>query len=168
MSSSERAVVTAQDEQALVRELAETVLADAAPEELALFEETAQEYFESPERVLRARGGDEAVGFGLDVAMLTPYVLAAVTPVVSFLISTIADSVRDEMKPQVAALVRRLFRGEATTAGEPAAAAVPRLTPEQARRIREIAHQRALSLGLPDSTASVLADSVVGGVMVSG
>jgi hypothetical protein len=87
MNSAWNAVISPQDERALVKEIAEKVVADAAPEELVLFEETAQEYFEDPKRVLHARGSDEAVGFGLDVAMLTPYVLAAVGPVVTFLAS---------------------------------------------------------------------------------
>lgn len=164
-------LVARQDEQALVKELAEMVVANAAPDELALFEETAQEYFANPNRVLEARGRDEAVGFGLDVAMLTPYVLAAVGPVVSFLVSTVADSVKDELKPRVAAMVRALFRSNAgattgvTTDRPPS---MPKLTPDQARQVRDITRQRALGLGLPASTAAVLADSVVGGILVSG
>jgi hypothetical protein len=167
MHAHEEVVVTPDSEQALVKELAETVLAEAAPEELALFEETAQEYFQNPERVLRARGADEPVGFGLDIAMLTPYVLAVVTPVVSFLVSTVADSAKEEMKPRVAALVRRLFRRGTESGSEQRNAAQP-LTPEQARQVRQIAYQRATTVGLPEPTAALLADSVVGGILVSG
>ena len=34
--------------------------------------------------MLSAKGKDEAVGFGLDVALLTPYVLAVAAPVLSY------------------------------------------------------------------------------------
>src|SRR5262245_26923696 len=129
------------DVQALVKELAAQVLGHAAPEELALFAEMSQEYFENPQRVLQARGRDEAVGFGLDVAMLTPYVLAVAGSVVSFLLATLADSIKDELKPRVATLVRALFRGKST------GTAIP-LTQEQARQVHAIAYQRAISLGL--------------------
>jgi hypothetical protein len=158
-------VVTPPIEQELVRELAYAVVAHTAPDELVLFEETSEEFFDDPDGVLRARGRDEAVGFGLDVAMLTPYILAAAGSVVTFLLTTVADSVKDEVRPRITARVRGLFRGNAAASpdAEPA-----RLTPAQARQVHDITRQRATSLGLPESTAVLLADAVVGGMAVSG
>jgi hypothetical protein len=164
VDAARNVVVTPQDEQALVRELAEAVVGIAAPDELALFDATAQEYFANPKRVLETHGRDEPVGFGLDIAMLTPYALAVVGPVVSFLVSVVADSVKDELKPRVGAMVRALFRGEAADSAED----VQPLTPEQARQVRAITRARALELGLEESTATVLADAVVGGILLSG
>ena len=65
MNPDRKAVLAPEDERLLVAQLAEAVLAQAAPEELVVFDETAEEYFQDPDRVLSARGGDEAVGFGL-------------------------------------------------------------------------------------------------------
>src|SRR5512144_1176196 len=87
-----------QEERALVKQLAQTVVGRAAPEELVVFDETVEEYFQDPYQVLRARGRDEAVGFGLELGLLTPYVLAIASAVVNFLVSTIADSAREETK----------------------------------------------------------------------
>ena len=58
-------------ERDLVGELARAVVERVAPEELGLFEETEADYFRDPGLVLRAGRRDEAVGFGLDLALLT-------------------------------------------------------------------------------------------------
>ena len=53
------------EEEELISLLAERALEQAAPEELALFPETADEYFRDPDAALNPRQRDEAVGFGL-------------------------------------------------------------------------------------------------------
>lgn len=171
-------------DRALVEDLARSVLEQAAPEELVIFEDTAEEYFRDPDAVLDPKRRDEAVGFGLDVALLTPYVLAVATPVLTFLLNAAADAAKKEAIPVVGDLVRRLFRrfrrddyaaddapddapdeaGKARPAGEGPVA----LTPEQADRVREVAMARAADLGLPEQTQRLLAESVVGGLVVAG
>ena len=152
-------------ENELVTELARLALEQAAPEELVLFSETAEEYFKDPQAVLDPKRRDEALGFGLDVAMLTPYVLAVATPVIRFLASTVADAVSQEAKPLVARLVRRLLR-QPGPAPEPASEAPPPLTTEQARQVRELAYQQGKRLGLDEGQAVLLADSMVGRLVV--
>lgn len=153
-------------ERVLVTELAEAVLDQAAPEELIVFDETAQEFFQNPERMLNPKTRDEPVGFGLEIGLLTPYVLAVVSPVVSFLITVVADSVKEASKTATGEWVRSLFKRKADTPAADASS-VPALTSEQARRVHEIAFERATTLGLPQATAQLLADSVVGGVLVA-
>jgi hypothetical protein len=147
----------------LVAELARLALEQAAPEELVLFPETAEEYFKDPQAVLDPKRRDEALGFGLDLAMLTPFVLAVATPVIRFLASTVAEAAGQEAKPLVTRLVRRLLRrpDPAPEATEPA----PPLSTDQVRQVREIAYQRAKNLGLDEDQAVLLADSVVGGLV---
>jgi hypothetical protein len=160
----------AHDEE-LVRDFAVTVLEHAAPEELALFEDSAADYFRDPESVLAPARRDEAVGFGLDLALLTPYVLAVAGPILTFLVQTVGGVVKDESEPAVRRWVRRLLgrdddqpvRGAAATPEPPAT-----LTADQAERVREIAWARATDLGLPEGQARLLADSVVGGLVATG
>ncbi|HET6561168.1 MAG TPA: hypothetical protein VFG72_04780 [Marmoricola sp.] len=155
----------------LLEELARTVLEHSAPEELVIFEETSEEYFRDPDGVLNPARRDEALGFGLDLALLTPYVLAVAAPVVTFLLQTVAAAAKEEATPRVKELVRRLFNragdrspGAAPDAGEKEPLA---LTGEQAREVREVALARAKDLGLPAEQARLLADSVVGGLVVA-
>ena len=161
-------------ERDLVDELARSVVRQVAPEELVLFDETAVDYFRDPGRQLSASGRDEAVGFGLDLALLTPYVLAAGTVVVRFLAAAISDAVRDEvrdeLKPVVAGPVRRLFRRDDLAGHRTAAEHDPALTVTagQAREVRRIALQQARKSGLDDEKASLLADAFVGALLVNG
>lgn len=159
-----RLVPQAQHE--LTGELAQLVLEQIAPEELVLFEETAEEYFRHPEAVLNPQHRDEPVGFGLDLALLTPYVLAVAMPVVQWLAATVAEAVGKESKPLIGSLVRYLFRRDGETSPDETAP-VPPLSIEQARRVREIAYQQAKALGLDDDQTALLADSVVGAVLVA-
>jgi hypothetical protein len=155
----------------MVEEFAKQVLADVAPEELAIFDETAQEYHEDPQGVLSASGRDEAVGFGLDIALLTPYVLAVSGPVLAYLLKTVSDAAKKESQPLIAEWVHRLFRRghgdekgeEKTKADEPEAT----ISPEEAAQVREVALARAHDLKLPDEKARLLADAIVGGLNVA-
>jgi hypothetical protein len=151
------------DERALVEELARAVLEQAAPEELLIFEETSREYFSDPRAVLHPPRRDEAVGFGLDAALLTPYALAVATPVLSFLLQTVADAARSEAQPVIRDWVRRLLRRSGRDAGD----GVAPLTPQQAARVQELARSRAADLGLPEEQQRLLADSVLGGLVVA-
>ncbi len=161
-------------ERDLVDELARSVLQQIAPEELVLFAETEADYFRDPELVLSGRRRDEAVGFGLEMALMTPYVLAAGTVVVRFLASAVSDAVRDELKPVIAEPVRRLFRRDGAPAGGQRESTgqdrgtVPGMTVEQAREVRRVALQQARQSGLDEEKASLLADAFVGALLVNG
>jgi hypothetical protein len=161
-------------ERDLVGELAHAVVGRVAPEELVLFEETEADYFRDP-RLPGAGRRDEAVGFGLEMALLTPYVLAVGTAVVRFLASVVSDTVRDELKdelkPAIPGPVRRLFRrDDSPAAGREARehARAPGLTVAKAREVRRVALQQARQSGLDDEKAALLADAFVGALAVSG
>jgi hypothetical protein len=156
----------ARAENELAAELAQLVLEDVAPEELAVFDETAQEYFEDPKRVLTPRRRDEPVGFGIELALVTPYVIAAVMPAVQFLASTVAETVREESKPVVADLVRRLFRRVRGKESDVPAEPAPNLTPDQVRRVRDLVYERASALGLGQDQARLISDSTAGALLV--
>ena len=166
MNQDDTFALPTDQERVLVTELAETVLGQAAPEELVLFDETAEEFFEDPDRVLHARSRDEPVGFGLEISLLTPYVLAVVGPVVSFLVSLVANSVKEGSKTFAAEWVRSLFKRKEETSA-PGTGSPPALTQQEARRVHDVAYERATLLGLPATTAALLADSVVGGLLVA-
>jgi len=155
---------------ALASELAALSLEDAAPEELVLFPEVAEEYFRDPDGVLHAQGRDEAVGFGLDVAMLTPYALAVVVPVIKFLASVVEETAKEEVRTSLSERIRKLFRRDAgeKQVDEAEATAPPAfaLSQDQARKVRQTAFDQARGLGVDDARAGLLADSLVGRLVV--
>jgi hypothetical protein len=162
--------VAAEGDRELVTELAQLALEQVAPEELLLFDELAAEYFEDPERAVAGRR-EEAVGFGLDLALMTPYLLATVTAVVQFLVKTVAETVGEDARPVVVRLVRRLYRkpepaGPAPSEPGPGAPA-PAVDVVERRRIHEVAVTNALKLGLSQEQADLLAASIVGSLAIA-
>lgn len=161
-------ILSAADEEALVREFAQQILEAAAPEELAVFDETADEYFADPGRAIRPSGTEEPVGFGIEFALLTPYILAVVTPVIQMLASMVSEAVKAEGQSAVSRFVRRLMgrspreapTGSSVNRGEQP----PMLTSEQILLVRDVAFARGRTVGLPDDRAALLADAIAGGV----
>lgn len=173
------AVLEQDAQQRLITELARIVLDEAAPEETVLLPETADEYFADPDGVLAPARRDETLGFGIELSMLTPYVLAALIPVVQFLVGAVTETAKQQAQPRLEELVRRLFRRKggapvapesAPAAGSAAAAesAPAAITTEQARRTRDLAFGRARSAGLDEERAGLLADALVGALVIAG
>jgi hypothetical protein len=149
--------VLSNDEKQLTTEITALVLERIAPEELVFLSETAQDYFANPQAVLHPPHRDEPLGFDVDIALITPYVLAVAGPTVQYVVSVIMDGVRDAATAEVSDRVRSRFRRSTSTPVEGQVA----LTPDQARTIHEITERQARTLGLPDDQARILADALV-------
>jgi hypothetical protein len=149
------------DDQALIAELTELALARAAPDELVLFEETAQEYFDDPQAALTATSKDTAVGFGLELVMITPVALAVGATVLQALGSILSERALKAGGRSASTLMRKLLRK-----GPPD----PHLslTQEQTQYVRQVALERAHALGMPPQQAHLLADSFVGALVTAG
>jgi hypothetical protein len=152
-------------ENELAAELAQLALEESAPHELDVFPEVAAEYFADPEAVLNPARREEDIGFGLEFALLTPYVLSVAVAVVRFLAALVGETVKEESKPVLARLVRQLLRRPGAAGADPPSA---HLSEQQARQVREVAYVNAKGLGLDDARATLLADSIVGGVLTGG
>ena len=148
----------------LVRGLAESLVEQLEPDELAVFDETAEEYFADPQAVLDPRRRDEAVGFGIDAELLTPIVLAVAGPVVEYLTAVVVEATGEGIKPTLVRMVRRLLRLE--DAGGAPTPEPPELTQKQIEHVRSIAYARACDVGLTKDRARLLADAVAGGVRI--
>jgi hypothetical protein len=152
------------DDKALIAELTELALSTAAPDELLVFEETAQEFFADPQAALTAARKDSAVGFGLELAMITPVALAVGSAVVQAILAALGDRVIQLGGRGVAGLLKRLLRKE-SQARQPGDIS---LSQDQARYVRQVALDRARALGMPEGQAALLADSFVGAIVVNG
>lgn len=160
-------VLPSAEQESVVLALARAAVAEAAPEELVLFEDTAGEFIAEGNRKVKDGHTDEAVGFGLDLAMLTPIAVMVATAAVQAVGSVVGAAWKEEGTPVVRSWFRRLFRLDKRRKKKPA---VPQpvpmsLTPEQAGRVRSVALERALALGVAPTKAAVLADSITGGLL---
>ncbi len=145
-------------------EFTSLLLASVAPDELAVLDESAQEYFADPAAALADGRKDVPLGSGLEVAMLTPYVMAvasAVLPVLAQFAADIAKDVgKDLVKDPIVTAIRRLFR---RSPAEPAAAA---LAPAQMEQVRAVVLRQSAALGLPPAQAELIANATVGALHV--
>ena len=153
--AGDRHNVLVDDDKQLITELTELALTQAAPDELVVFEETAEEYFADPDAAVSATAKSEAVGFGLELAMVTPAALAIGSALVQALISIVSERTLSAGARSVSAQVRRLLRKEES---DPQL----RLSQDQVTRLRQVALAQAAVLGLPEGQATLLADSFVG------
>jgi len=157
---------TDQDD-ALVRELAEPLVAQFSPAEQGeLFDVLSEAHFADPEAFTRQDPDRGPLAFGLPElsVLLTPVFLAAMHEAVRYVV---AAAMAKGAKVTVTT-IRRLFRrGPAPesrtvpgteTGAEPAL----ELTPEQWSEVRQIVERVALKGGVPADQAHLMADAVVG------
>ncbi|MGP8296712.1 hypothetical protein ACTPOK_01830 [Streptomyces inhibens] len=145
-----------------------------APEELALFEETAQAYFDDPGRGNR-KARQEPLGIGIDaivIGTLTQFAL----PVAAAVAGNIVTDVMRQERRRGWWRRRRARRdgggdgGAVNPFAAPDAVRAVELNgretsrAEELERLRRIAYDRAAALGLPPAQAGLLADAIVGGV----
>ncbi|WP_433505455.1 hypothetical protein ACQP04_02455 [Pseudonocardia halophobica] len=147
----------------LTVEFTSLLLASVAPDELAVLDESAQEYFADPAAALADGREDVPLGSGLDVAMITPYLMAvasAVLPVLGQFTADLAKDVgKDLVKEPTVTAIRRLFR---RSPAEPAAA----LTPAEMDQVRAVVLRQSVALGLPPTQAELIANATVGALHV--
>jgi hypothetical protein len=162
---SEDATMTTGDERELATDLVRRALAGTAPDELLLFEDIADQFFADPDSALSGDGRDEAVGFGLDLTMLTPAMLVVALTAIRMVGTMLTEAVKQEGTPVVRRVLRRLFGLDDPAAPSGAAAPAVQLSTDQLARVRETARRRALALGLGSDQAALLADAITGGLV---
>lgn len=132
--------------------LARSAVADIAPEELELFDQTAEAFFARPVP-RRAVTVQDPVGMGLET----------VVGVLSGVALAVATSVLQQVAGQMADRTTNWFRFGRRREAQP----VPELEPVSGAhlsKLRELAQKRGMDLGLSADRANLLADALVGGL----
>jgi hypothetical protein len=131
-----------------------------------VFDDVAEAYFKDPKATLSEKQRDETLGFGLDLAMITPYALAVAGSILSFILSVVTDAAKDEAKPILTEMIRRLFRRTEKSPKDIDSSPLAISTAQMAR-VHDLAFERARTLGLDKSRAALLADAVAGSLLLS-
>ena len=142
-------------------ELARRVVRKIAPEELPSFDVVAAPYLETPEPAARRlrQAHDDPLGFGLGdiIAMATP-VIALVSGSV---ITAVSDSLGKAVHDGATGALRKAWRKLRGKPSKPLELPATPLTREQLAEVRQVALDRALSLGVTQQKAEALADAVI-------
>lgn len=145
------------DERQVVAELARLIVEECVPEELPFFDEASSGFFEDPD-ACRERAPEEGLGFGLELALLTPVLLGVMTTVVRFVASILTEAAVMESRSRLATVVARLFGLRRPHDGS----APPLLTVSDARAVRDVAFEGLASAGIKAREAGLIADAIVG------
>jgi hypothetical protein len=148
------------DAQALAVELAAAALTRVAPEELIVLDESAEEYFAAPAAALRSEE-DTPLGSGIEILMLTPYLLSAAGVVLPILGEILKGVVTDMAKEPLSVWVRRLIKRSPAEPPGPIA-----LTGAQAAQVRQAVVDQCGRAGLACGHAALIADATVGSLHV--
>lgn len=145
----------------LVVELAALALVRAAPDELPVLDESAHEYFADPARALRAEHSDQALGAGVTVTMLTPYLLAAAQVALPVLAAVVGEALKGVAVQVLTDRIRALFKRRPDEPPGPVA-----LTPEQAGAVYQAVLAQCHATGLPYEQAVLIGRATVGAIHV--
>jgi len=167
---SVQAVAERSGDRELIVEVSRDVVAAVAPEEMVLFRPMSTAYFETPDRLGQAPK-DDMLGFGAGdaVVALTPVALSVMSAVLTYLRREVAQATGKEVTQiideQVHGLFRRFHREEHTAAA-PGTAAVPGLDREQLAAVGRVAFEHARAMHVSEGRARLLADAVVGSLVL--
>jgi hypothetical protein len=148
----------------LVTDLARDLVIQVAPNELPVFNAVSKAFFASGGKVA-SKPKDETLGFGLEFAMLTPYILSALGAVVSYVVNEVLSSAKEEASGVISSRIKKLFSKDKPA--EEAGVEPFSLSQEQASRAHKLAQERAESLGLETEQAKFLADAIIGSLVVT-
>lgn len=154
-----RTDLQADESRELSSQMARLVIERAAPDELLTFDEVAEEYYGDRQSTLMLNKKDEAVGFGLELALLTPFALALAEFVIGFVGDLLRDVAKDQAKSAVSGALKRVMRARTAQAAPPGE---EELTKEQRTRIFTAAREQATRLGLDEDKAVLLGNAIIG------
>jgi len=152
------------DDRELIVVVARDLVAATAPEEIPLFRPMSAAYFDAPERLGQAPR-DDMLGFGGGevVVALTPVVLSVVGEVLVYLRHELAQAAAKDMTGAVDGGVHSLFR---RFHGSHPAAPPAALSTAQLAEVGRLAFERARAMRISEGRARLLADAVVGSLVL--
>lgn len=154
--------------------LARPAVARLAPDELPLLDATTASVLRREARWRasnRPHHADERSGIAWEeaVPVVAMAAVGAAQAVLGFLAAQAAEAAREEASRSVKAWVARWWRRRRPpepVAGE-VTLPVPPLAKAQLRRVRRVAYDRAVALGVDRKSASLIADAIVGQLSIS-
>lgn len=145
----------------LIVDFSKHLITQVAPEELDLFDELIEEYFDDPTPPdLSESDDDDALGFGLNelAVAITPAAAAAASSAVGYILSEVLKSTQEEGAAVLAKKVRKLLNPKDKTEA---------LTTEQLRQVRRLALTQAKIFGMETSQARRMADALIGSLALA-
>jgi hypothetical protein len=145
----------------LIADVSKRIVSQVAPEELDLFDELMEEYFEDPTPPdLSDSDDDEALGFGLGEALVaaTPAAAAVVSGVVGYILKEVLKTVQKESASALTKRIGKFFNPQEKNTG---------LTKEQMKQVRQKVVKQAKAFGMEGDQVRRMADAVIGSLALA-
>ncbi len=152
-------IIDSTDEHKLVSELSKEIVSQIAPEEIELFDELMQEYFDNPVPPdLTVDESDDALGFGLSEVMvaITPAAAAVTIAALNFIVSNLQQFTKEQSADLSSRDLRQFFANR-----KKAAVAEALLTPAQLEELRHITQSMAIQYGMDDERAAAMTNAML-------
>ncbi|MBI4739785.1 hypothetical protein HY772_09720 [Candidatus Woesearchaeota archaeon] len=152
------------EQRAAIEEISKDLVTQLAPEELDLFGELAQDYFDDPKPLSKSKHSDDPLGFGIFEAMtiMTPVAMAMASTVLTFVTTEVIKSAKDEsaavIKKKIKALFNKADKQEADS---------PSLTKEQMEQVKKLAYKQATDFGMDAATAEKMSNALIGSLALN-
>jgi hypothetical protein len=139
-------------------DLSRDVVASRIANELPHFDAVLADFRKDPKKTVKAQSLKAPVGVGVDLALLTPYLLA----ILSFLFGLVAEAAAEQAAKAIGQSTRERLSGLLRRRRQGPKAVAEPLTPDQEREVAEVLRVRAEGLGLNPERARQLAEIVIG------
>lgn len=140
---------------AFIQEISKRIITEISPEELDLFEELIDEFFQNPIPAVNSeQNKDDLLGFGIDeiIIALTPATAAMVIAAINYISTQIIEITKESSAKTVKKRISELFKKKG---GE-------EISKEQMRTIKKIAKQQAVEFGISPGKAEKMAKALIG------
>jgi hypothetical protein len=157
-------------DEGLVRDVARVVVARVAPAELLTFGVVSEAYLAGSRPRSGSGGGDGPLSFGAGdaVVLVTPVALMVANEVTRHLFDELVRDAVGRGRAAMTRAVRRLFRIDGERADAAEEDPPVKLTASQWVKVRQIVVDAARRGGLPEETAELVGDAVVGAGQAAG
>ncbi len=148
-----------------VEEISKTIVAQIAPEELDMFDELMQEYFQNPKPTDRSAGaGDDPLGFGLGETLVAvaPAAAAMVSAVTTYITTEAVKAAQEETTAVVKQKIKALFNPGKADSDQKSKKEIAPLTKEQLEQVKRLARKQAVQFGIKPEQAEKMANALIG------
>ena len=148
-----------------VEEVSKNIVTQVAPEELDMFDELVEEYFQNPTPPDRsATASDDPLGFGLGetLAAVAPAAAAMVSAVLTYIVTEAIKAGQEETTAIVKQKIKALFNPDKESPGQKTDKEIPPLTKEQMEQVKKLARKQAIQFGIKPEQAEKMANALIG------
>ena len=141
--------------------LSKKIVVEFAPEEIDMFDELAQEYYQDPTPPDASKQTDTPLGFGVNIAfsIMTPAAIAMATTALNFVMASAVEAIKNESYERIQEKVKSLFN-IIDNKDKQESVSIFQISPEEFEELKHLAVREAQRYGFTNE-AEQMADELI-------